>query len=248
MAVGSGTIAVGAPGANGGAGAVLVFAEPQVGVWSNATQTAVLTAGEPGRVGFGGLGASVASSASGTMIVAGLAADASASTEPSDGWQDATQTATLSGGMSTGSVSIAADGATAVVGEEIFDEPSAGWQSESPVGNGGFSQGSAAVGPDGLAIGLGNRTCGMNEAWWFMAPWSTAPLANGYASECYSGTVGSFGPSALLDEHDTRCRISGGWFDRRRVCVALSTARYPAELSNPVSRPHVQRRYQSVCQ
>ena len=71
VAVSGATIAVGAPSANDGAGAVYVFTESSTG-WANATQTAVLTPSNPETgEAFGGqqLGYSVA--ISGSTIVAG---------------------------------------------------------------------------------------------------------------------------------------------------------------------------------
>ena len=71
VAISGNTIVVGAPSANGGAGAVYVFTAPATG-WANATQTAVLTPSNPETgEAFGGqqLGYSVA--ISGSTIVAG---------------------------------------------------------------------------------------------------------------------------------------------------------------------------------
>ena len=145
-------------GSNDAEGAVYVFSEPANGVWHNATQTATLTASN--RAADDVLGSSVV--VSGGTIAAGadgVAVGANASnstdtgaqgavyvfTEPTTGWQNATQTAELiaSNGLSGDrlgtSVSlsgdtIAAGAANATVGGNsgqgavyVFTERDGGW-------------------------------------------------------------------------------------------------------------------------
>ncbi len=145
-------------GNNNAQGAVYVFSEPANGVWQNATQTATLTASNGAADDL--LGSSVV--VSGGTIAAGAdgaaeGANASNSTdtgaqgavyvftEPTTGWQNATQTAELiaSNGLSGDKLgtsvalsgdTIAAGAANATVGGNsgqgavyVFTEPASGW-------------------------------------------------------------------------------------------------------------------------
>ena len=113
-------LAVGAPGANGGNGAVYVFTEPRGG-WANDNQPAVLTA--PG--GLQQFGFSVA--VSGPTVVAGapLAAAgngaAYAYTEPAGGWADDNAPARLNPAGGTGLLgsSVAVSGTTVIAGAPV---------------------------------------------------------------------------------------------------------------------------------
>ncbi len=100
VAISGSTIVAGAPGSDGGRGAVSLFSEPASG-WQDATQTAELTASD-GAV-FDSLGWSVA--VSGSTIAAAapnhtIGGHSRQGTvyvfsEPASGWQNATQTAEL---------------------------------------------------------------------------------------------------------------------------------------------------------
>jgi FG-GAP repeat protein len=150
VAISGSTIAVGERSAcfDSHCGAVFVYTEPEDG-WSNAEQTAVLTASD--ATNDSSLGSSVA--IDGSTIVAGdpsvaetedspTAGGAYVFSEPEDGWADATETARL---YNTGSVTelgtdVAISGSTiAVVGEagdsDVIDEytkPGGGWSSQAP--------------------------------------------------------------------------------------------------------------------
>jgi len=129
VAASGSTIVAGAPGASSYQGAVYVFSEPLSGGWKNATQTAELTASDPGAA-YDVLGGSVA--VSGPTIVAGAAGHTVNGhlrqgavyvfSEPaSGGWKNATQTAELTAadGVANdtmGAVAISEPGSTIVAG------------------------------------------------------------------------------------------------------------------------------------
>lgn len=130
---------------NTSAGAAYVFVEPSGG-WTNATQTAELTASDAMQDDY--LGAAV--SASGNTVAVGAPSDYSGAVyiyvQPSGGWTDMTQTAELTVAGATSQVllgtSVAIDAntvlsggvGTAVNGNQfqgaiyVFIEPTGGWQ------------------------------------------------------------------------------------------------------------------------
>jgi hypothetical protein len=140
VAISGSAIFVGAPfGTNGnlGPGIVYEFTEPSSG-WANMTQTAELTASEGAE--YDDFGLSVSASGGGLLVGSpGLRPSGSAYifVEPAGGWEDMTETATLTPSDATpqdgfgGSVSISGD--TAVVGAGgygavyVFVQPSEGW-------------------------------------------------------------------------------------------------------------------------
>jgi hypothetical protein len=130
-------------GSHIGQGAAYVFTKPPGG-WTNATQTAELTASD--GAAFDALGYAVAASGS-TVIVSTPVHDSDSGavyvyTEPSSGWADATQTAELSaaGGAVELGASVAVAGSTIAAGAPltpvdgiaqgavfVWSEPGSGW-------------------------------------------------------------------------------------------------------------------------
>ncbi|HZQ82646.1 MAG TPA: hypothetical protein VFB25_11785 [Gaiellaceae bacterium] len=147
IAVSADTIAVGAPSALGGRGAVYVFVKP-AGGWASATESATLTASD-GTVNDS-LGSSVAMSGdtivagAPTASVSGQAAEGAAYvfTKPGGGWTDGTESSKLTASDGAGSdqfgSSVAVDGATIAVGAE--------WKFRSGL----FGQGAAYVFVNGV--------------------------------------------------------------------------------------------------
>jgi hypothetical protein len=155
VAVQGDTIVAGAPQAtingNSGQGAAYVFVKPKGG-WTNATETAKLTASDGlagDSLGGPGLGSN-AVGISGDTIVAGAPGFGAGAVyvfvKPKGGWRSETQTAKLTasdGGGGLG-ISVAIDGGTVVGGAwaangnqvsagaaYVFTEPKGGWRSET---------------------------------------------------------------------------------------------------------------------
>jgi hypothetical protein len=126
-------------------GSVYVFTEPADG-WSTIGQTAILTAETPYL--FSNLGGAVSLSGSTILAPATLSPTQSGAlifTEPAGGWENATQTATLTnttnGVTKIGMIGSALSGSTAALIAEygngnsraltLYDEPATGWQNAS---------------------------------------------------------------------------------------------------------------------
>ena len=165
---------------NTGQGAVYVFVKPKGG-WTNATETAKLTASDGAAgdyLGGPGLGSN-AVGISGDTIVAGAPGFGRAGAvyvfvKPKGGWRSETQTAKLTasdGGGALG-ISVGIDGGTVVAGASdadgerqagpgaayVFVEPKGGWRSETEAAKLTASDG--ASGDDLGDLGGGRREHG----------------------------------------------------------------------------------------
>jgi hypothetical protein len=131
------SIVIGAPFANGYAGAGYIFVKPRTG-WANATQTAKITASDAAANNFFGTSVSVAAK---TVVVGGYGHTGNQGAayvfiEPNGGWVNTTQNAELTASDDSqdtlgNSVSISANtivaGAETAAAAYVFVEPATGW-------------------------------------------------------------------------------------------------------------------------
>ncbi|HWE58601.1 MAG TPA: hypothetical protein VG228_02815 [Solirubrobacteraceae bacterium] len=221
-----GTIVAGAPDHSSDQGAAYVFTRPSSGAWQDATQTAELT--ETGGSSTASLGTSVAASTDGSTIVAGAPGSTDPASggaayvfsEPDGGWQNATQTATLtvSDGVdvNTGaSVAISGDGDTIAVGQYgpssganaafVYSEPvSGGWRNTTETADLTVSDPTTESLGANLAIAADGDTIVVGGGYVFTKPanggWQDMPQT---AVLSASGQYGAPTPVAISSNGDT---------------------------------------------
>jgi Bacterial Ig-like domain (group 3) len=233
------TVAVGAPTADSGAGAVLVFTESD-GTWS--TNPVVLNG-----TGTEALGVSVAISADGGAIIASApAGDAGAGAaevfrETDGSWSNTPTTATLTNSSPntlTGSVSMSADGNTAVVGAGlssavVFADEAGSWVNQTTLSTPSIT--GLAMSADGQTIVVGSAgSSAAGEVVVFSAPdgaWS----GNNVTQQTLTSSGSSLLGESVAVSADGQTVVAGAPLNDSRAGAAIVFAETDGSWSQTVA-------------